>query len=192
MKINEVSSQYTINDIIAQCQQYIEQKPKHEELWRGFRSAPEVDIFKKTMRDDRKPSKTPPFVHLLANEFLSTRCGYKFRNGVFASGDYTEAIAYTHHKRPAYAIYPIGDFEFCWSPYIKDLTLDIKWSDVLAGKTTNEIKRAVFQILEQADFRNTDLAAAIESGNEVMLWAYEYFAISKDELPYLYMAIEQG
>jgi len=104
-----------------------------------------------------------------------------FRDAVFATGEAEMAAGFG----ALFSILPIGDFTFLWSPNVPDLATEF------SGKTTN-IFSHFFQILfsldtssnidagdyiKKADYRTTDLKAAINSGNEIMIFAKEYYAI---------------
>ena len=68
-------------------------------------------------------------------------------------------------------IFPIEGFQFCWSPRVVDLFDWTKDSGYL-GLSVNEFVDA----LAKMDYQDWDFAAAVDSGNEVMVACRSYHA----------------
>lgn len=84
---------------------------------------------------NRNPTDTPLYLHNKLNEFFIKKFGWAVRNGVFCIPDKGSAGNYARISSDKqnsfdypqeYFFIPIGDFEYCWSPKYKDLTVDIK------------------------------------------------------------------
>lgn len=100
------------------CQPYLKANPdwKTHKLYRGVMD--QEDIFVRNIRVDRKPKDTPIEMHNLADRYLQVS-GLKATrsNSIFCTGG-KEVYDYGL----PYVIFPIGDFDFTWNPYIRDLT----------------------------------------------------------------------
>jgi len=117
---------------------------------------------KKVPRTDRKPKNTLRSTHQELDDWFNDNFGFRARSAaVFVTGDLRDARSYG----AAYAIFPIGDFEFLWSPNIGDLFIAL-------GNPEN-----MESTLKNAEYKKTDLADAIESGHEIMLSCKEYYAL---------------
>jgi len=83
-------------------------------FYRGMRPKPSM---LRLMRDDREPMNTYPWLHKYMNEMFTKKFGWPVRSGIFAakSFSYVEGYGITH------VVFGIGDFDYCWSPKIKDL-----------------------------------------------------------------------
>jgi hypothetical protein len=102
-----------------ECQFFISQTAPYRPLYRGISSSNfgEPMITKRVRLDDREPTDTTEELHALANEYFVEQYGAPFRNSMFVTGDDSWAGAYGR----IYSVYPIGDFEYLWSPKTKDL-----------------------------------------------------------------------
>lgn len=76
-------------------------------------------IKKVTPRSDRQPKDTPPELHKLLDWEFKRRFGWYARSeGVFVTGYYQDAKAY---GTAIYMVFPIGRYDYIWSPKVKDL-----------------------------------------------------------------------
>ena len=66
---------------------------------------------------DRKPKDTSKDIHDELNRLFKKKYGWKVRNGIFT----TNRQATAKHYGRAYIFFPIGEFDFVWSDYVKDL-----------------------------------------------------------------------
>lgn len=113
---------------------------------------------------DRQPRDTHEAAHKIANELMVKHHGLPFRNGVFVTGSHAEASDY---GEPV-LIFPIGEFKYCWSPTITDL------SDHVPGGANSVFDHE--RLTEKLDkmfslyYKTTDLKNAIFSENEIMLY----------------------
>lgn len=111
-------------------------------------------------RDDRKPKDTPTEIHNQMNDLMEQHYGRKFRNGLFTSGDLNQALGY---GTTVYRVFPIGEFEFCWSDTYVDAAIGLDEHDP--------------ETLITEYYRNDDLKWAITSCNEVMLYADKCYVV---------------
>ena len=173
---NDPEFQKQIQLIQRDCQPFIQQA-QGGVIFRGL--SDNEPFIKKTARlDDRRPKDTGQERHNEFNKYFLKHFGENFRNGVFVSGDSKIAEYYGN----IYSIFPIGEFKFIWSPTVIDLATQFN------GKSTNIFKNIIqsflytdeyinSHFLEKADYRTTDLAQAIKSGHEIMLFAKEYYGL---------------
>jgi len=67
----------------------------------------------------RQPRDTPPEAHEAADNWFFQNFGISYRsNALFGTGSFNQAKEYGYVS----AMFPIGDFNFCYSPIIDDLT----------------------------------------------------------------------
>ena len=130
-------------------------------------------------RLDRKPKDTARWKHAAADDFFATEFGWKARSqAVFAIGFEPFARLYGQ----SHVIIPIGNFRVVWSPMVADFTVSIE--SIQSHEDFEEwIKHFGRKYME------TNLDAAIESGNEIMLDCDSYIAIQlpteKQDLDFL-------
>ena len=65
----------------------------------------------------RKPRDATPEIHDYLNNLFKKKFGWPVRNGVFVSGNWSQVESYGD----AYIFFPIGDYEYAWSPGVDDL-----------------------------------------------------------------------
>jgi hypothetical protein len=112
-----------IEYIIANCKPWM-QAAYGEVAWRGVRkykwltrgeTAP--NAFVRNTRSDRVPKDSDKKLHKLYNLWIRLAGGVANRsNSIFVSGNRREAHAYGK----VYAVYPIGQFNYTWSPRLDD------------------------------------------------------------------------
>lgn len=118
--------------------------------------------------------------HTLVNDYLTSEFGLPYRNGIMSTGDQLQAGGFGVDV----AIFPIGKFSFLWSPNVKDLNRDVRrWSGINGARG-----RDVFiGHLKDAGYQDTDLQAAIDSKNEIMIWVEEYYTVDNSQVDRLLM-----
>jgi hypothetical protein len=135
-------------------------------LYRGMDPrAPE--IFEGRVDRARQPKNMPHLLHEAADAWFSRQFGVRFRGAaLFCTG--SKAQAGVHGK--VYRIYPVGCFQFCWSPSVGDLH---DWAKV---EERLQLPPAEFvAALESLDYREEGFAQAIASGCEVMIACRRYY-----------------
>lgn len=142
-----------------------------------------------TPRVDRQPRNMPKKFHTLIDDWFKDKFGLKARSaGVFAFGvkSSNTAASYAASSNKgqggfACVIFPIGPFKYVWSPEVHDLYADFGWAGCIIqdGENTGEIDVQKFhRYLETLDYKSTDLSAALQSKNEIMLVCDKYLALS--------------
>ena len=113
----------------------------------------------------RKPRDMELNLHDKLNELFVEKFGEPFRNALFATGDEEQADFYG----TIYAMIPVGEFTFCWSPKLRDL--QTKWEDIEGQPSlTNAYRPSVFlNTVADSDYQTTNMKAAINSEHEIMI-----------------------
>lgn len=153
-----------INLIKENCQPYLEQNPRLIPMFRGSKYTGD-NIFAKPIRNDRKPKDLDAKWTAMWNEGLASR-GIKANrtNSAFCTGDKHFAVQYGE----PFVVFPIGDFDYSWLPYVRDLYRDISGYFGAAHQEvmiSNYIKRHIPEV--QAD--NGTLVQAIHSDGEILI-----------------------
>lgn len=158
-------------------------------VWRGFKGHNDKPYVIETVRlEDRKPLDSSYWVHDSVNKYFEEEFGIPFRNGSFVTNHENNAKPYGK----AWYAFPMGRFEFCWSPYVLDLhssksaivqrycaEVDPKYE----GDCGNIAPRKVFdknipEVMPYAGYQTTDLQGAISSQHEIMIWAKKMLLIN--------------
>ncbi len=178
MRINEIADMRDpdvkeITEILLQdCQPFLNeidgQIEKHS-LYRGMQGVWNEDFGKKEVRQhDRETLNTPQHIHDTMNFYFNERFGHPFRNGVFTTGEKASAGSYG----PAYAIFPIGNFEYLWNPKVDDMY------NLLILRNFEEIPKLLKKL--EPDFKQTNLKEATTKNLEIMIWCEEYYYMSDE------------
>lgn len=176
MKFTELfegASSASLSDIQSSCSQFL--KLTHGvSIYRGTR-ARIGDVSYHTIRDDRKPSTTPPHWQKMINEWFQENFGSPWRsNAIFTTGARAQA---EYYGKP-YEVYPKDGFKYLWSPKIKDLFLYIANNHNTTSYT--QMPERIKQMLDEAEYQSGDLLAAIRSGHEIMIQAPGYYMVNPD------------
>lgn len=103
------------------CQPYLSmiEDPIKYKMLRGTNGKKSGDIIH--TRPDRKPLHSSKFIHdIFEISFKQTGITANRSNSIFTTGYYNSALAFGS----VYVVYPIGDFDFSWSPKVEDLQAD--------------------------------------------------------------------
>lgn len=170
-----------------ECQPYLNSRPVGEHLYRGYGELRHDDktypnFFKGKLRQQRKPLTTSPLHHNLMNNYFIQKFGQQFRNSIYTTGN----LGFAERFGKLYAIFPIGNFSFLWSPNIVDFysgRLPVPSSFIKrlfkSNRDLDQTKLNV--ILDKLNYTTENLAKAILSGNEIMIRCKEYYSILGDE-----------
>ena len=112
-------------------------------LYRGVKGADNLrDFFiKGNVRTDRAPRDTPTPWHNLMDEYFKKTFNYPYRSAsMFA---YMGSAMSVGDFGIPYAVFPIGDYDICYSPIISDMTLDL---------ATNWDSYAIKRMLDRMSF----------------------------------------
>ncbi len=173
-----------VKTIQRDCKPFLEQA-NGGTLYRGLGHENEGMLKKKVRLANREPKDMPQDIHDKLNKYFLMKHGAKFRNALFLSGSDMQAGEYGD----LYKIFPIGRFEFLWSPKISDLYTEYEdyeggfWHDLTPKEERahkkKQLKRFHDEVLTKG-YTTDHLAKAIKSGNEIMLRCNSYYAINSD------------
>lgn len=180
---NKIDMPKMLKQIKTRCQPFLQQVKDPFTLYRGLEPGlytgelPPMFLKKQARLTDRIPTAMGRDDHNAINHYFKQEFKRPFRNGVFVTGDIAESQGYGD----GYVVFPIGKFEFLWSPKIDDINYqkqDLIWNDRNMDSDESELIRG----LKEAKYTTENLQAAIKSKHEIMIWCKEYFAISLIEL----------
>jgi len=168
-----------IKDQCAPFLSLVQKEPETTRFLYRAANAKETNWWRRDAIRDRKPRNMPYCLHEAGDEWFSHRFGVRFRGaGIFCFGRYEEAEQYARSdKRSVFAIFPIEAFQFCWSTQVKDIHVYIGEEEARKMSREEYVGK-----LSRLDYRESDLLAAIDSGNEVMLACKRYYAVQIDNL----------
>lgn len=140
------------------------------EFYRGMSSKYSLDhpsII--STRKDRNPKDTSLEVHNAADAWFERKFGVKYRSqAVFLTSRLPIARKYGATPEHAFRILPLGQYSFCWSPATEDM-LSLVYNGVRPEDCPDK--------LESAQYTESDLKRAHESGHELMLYCERYIAV---------------
>jgi len=155
-------------------------------LWRGMRSQStstalnvqvngrEIFLYTKLVRQDRKPLSTSTKMHAIIDDYFYEKFGLRARTqGVFGYGQ--EGRKYVEEFGEPYAVFPIGDFKYVWSPKVKDLTYNM-WS------LTSEQQKAadpafMKEYLDSKKYKTNGLKAALKTDHEISVLCNKFYSL---------------
>ncbi len=158
-----------INDINNKCKPFVrewlrEYNNKTLEIWYSGRYGKDSH-YEGVIRTERTPLNMDKDVHYRLDDIFFSKFGVKYRsNSIFVTGDASEAGEYGK----IYLIFPIGKYQYTWSPSINDLYL---FSDILGGDDQTRIDGLM------RGYKQKDLSRAISSHHEIMLSGKQYIAL---------------
>ena len=177
MKINEITDQKTtaLKKIKADCKPFLKIIGYDINEYPLYRGMSGTGFQHKTVRlTNRSPMSTALTKHDRYNHYFEETFGQPFRNSMFASGSIQMAFFYGR----VFRVFPIGNFDWLWSPQIEDIALDIKWPIIGGQHNVPPSQEAVNAKLDTLDYNmNSDIRGAIKSGNEIMIRCSEYYAV---------------
>lgn len=101
--------------------------------------------------------------------------GIPFRSELYVTGDFSTALGYGDTS----IIFPVGEFRFAWSPAVYDLIVSFRKEDFNMG--WRDLDKAIENnenLLDKFGYVvDKDLAAAIKSNKEIMMYCDQYLAI---------------
>ncbi len=142
-------------------------------LYRGL-GEENSDFLTRDVRRARLPKNMPLVLHAAADAWFSQTFGVRYRSAAeFCTGDRGQAAEYGN----VYRIFPIGGFQFCWSPKVRDL---YEWANA-QGRLDLPPEEFVAE-LASLNYRDDGLEEAIDSGCEIMVSCRRYHAASLNEI----------
>ena len=190
---SEAAIKDSVMIIKRDCGQYLREikDPFNVRAYRGIQINTLGDhpvFLKKDLRTDRHPKDTPKRVSGLMDDWFKKKFGIRFRSeAMFVTSKSYTASAFGH----VYIVFPIGDYDYCWSKVYSDLTDDA--SDAvtnnvhrypeeykyLVDKYSNIKKEHLEEILEDGRYKfNKGLVEALtKTKSEVMIKCESYYAL---------------
>lgn len=172
------SSQKDTKEILlADCKPFFAEWNKSELVYRAmrFRDAGLAELNDSPLHvfnvgKNRKPTDTDPKLHQLIDDALFEKFKIRGRSEcAFATGYIDEAKKYG--KDTVFAFFPIGPFEFVWSPRITDAFRffddrdpEIAYEQIISGSV---------------GYTNENLNEAIDSFNEIMFKCDSYYLLDR-------------
>lgn len=183
-----------LNDVIKMikrdCDQYLKEikDPMKVRAYRGIQVyRPQPLVIKKYVRTNRHPVDTPNNISKLMDNWFNKKFGIKFRSeALFVTGNVIAA----KHFGYVYIVFPIGNYDYSWSPVYSDLTDD--FANALSKKIKqypeeykylndrfiNIKKNHLEEFMEDGKYIfNEDLVKGLKR-SEVMIKSKSYYAIS--------------
>ncbi len=186
----EQNNKMNINDeldkIKKDCAWYLERRKasKHPNafLFRGMFDGKNIDsVFTtKTVRANRKPMNTPQWFSDIIDDYFDDKFDIRFRStSVFCTTQAFTAMTYG----PLYAIFPIGAFDYCYSPIIEDM-YDLSSLSQYGFIATNlrsdfksQEKEDIYPLLDKLQYTNRNFMNWENVNHEIMIACEEYHTI---------------
>lgn len=144
-----------------------------------------VDLYKKEVRQDRKPLHTERVTHYIIDAWFKKKFDISARSEtVFCLGARGSDSILGQYGTP-YFIFPIGEFSFVWSPKVSDLQVNLSFQSDIEGND----QEAIHKWLDTKGYTDKDLEGALTSDKEVMVKCKSYYCIDKDFEPQLKKAL---
>jgi hypothetical protein len=201
MRANEFLIEGVLDDIYAtllrDCVPFFSQVTHTLPMFRGQNDGMtriNPSLFKANTIANRQPLDTDKFDSSVADAWFENKTGIAYRSDhvAFCSGRRSSASTYGN----MYIMVPIGDFTFCWSPLVPDLTDTMPRANVLPRTPENENARfeQIIERLDDAEYTTQNLTAAINSRHEIMIHCNSYYllAIKLEQYEDLYFDIKDA
>jgi len=167
MESEDFKTMQEIVNIGKNCKPYLNQVNNPLSLLRGIDGVEDTVIKKRIRLDNRQPLGMSKKTQQILNNYFEENFNAPFRFSMLCTGNMSLADNFGY----PYVVFPIGDFKFLWSSKIEDIN-DVMWENDLDGQ---EIP--ITRLLNNANYRTTDINAAIASNNEIMIRANGYYGI---------------
>ena len=136
---------------------------------------------------DRRPLNTVLGLHNIADEWFEDHSGIRFRSqSVFCTGLDVTANRYARSAGETVIVCPIGNFDYCWSPFINDMTDAIDRYIIPGGTEDGEDdgdswteEDVVNATLNDGKYiLNSKLLQGIQSHHEIMIHCPEVYIVN--------------
>lgn len=168
-----------ISQIKRNCGQFLSET--RVPMYRGMSAQLNPAIFSTVQTPaTRGPRDTPGIINTYIVKWFQDNTGLPFRkeHTLFATGSRKEAEDYGR----AFLVFPIGQFEYCWSPVYKDLTLQFEHMQ-MKHYSTAEIQQEVHRVISNGNYEiNYGLQQAIQARKEIMIYCKEYYILDYDAI----------
>lgn len=180
----------TFRELIERdCKPFLRESKQHGLLYRGVEERgipidtalsirPGVDTarandliyWEKAVRKDRKPKDTRLLQHNVLDGWFKKKFGFGARSeAMFCLGE-TGKTLLRQYGVPC-VVFPIGEFQYVWSPIVKDLYNDVGQDQKMLQDTD-----ALVDYLEDAKYIDSHLHKAVNMKNEIMVKCDRYYA----------------
>lgn len=173
------------------CAKYLAEikYPRDVIAYRGMKNRENLALTKNFVRFDRKPKDMSKTISVKIDNWFKKKFNIMFRSSsVFVIGRISTAVTYGQ----PFIIFPIGDYDYCWSEVYSDLTEDFLMKVEQLKKYESEkmkyllnyedIKQKhVNEIMEDGAYKfNTDLYEALTKYKqyEIMISCDNYYALA--------------
>ena len=141
--------------------------------------------WEKAVRTDRQPMDFGIDQHSELDKWFNDKFGFKARSqAVFCFGDDVWSGVMKQYG-PEYLIFPIGEFEYVWSPEIKDLFMAAQGEMYYYQDDVSYEDRKKHTSLElymnAQGYKSTGLDKAVTMRNEIMIKCDKYYAFSIED-----------
>ena len=185
-------------DIRSDCQFYLSQINAGENggiAWRGMKGSEgsSQSINKFSHLKTRNPLSTEPKLHDYINKQFTKLYGEPYRNAMFMTGSKQDTLRYGY----SFQVFPIGKFNFIWSPTVRDLWIaarelrsalmipkerlgddeEGRKNKIYIKKTSEEFRDEVL-----STYKSDDMVSALLSGREIMVRCERYYAVNFDNM----------
>ena len=161
-----------VEDIKINCQPFLNEIEDPFSLLRGLRPTPDWAVKKTARLANRQSMSTPDWLHKELNQMFVKRFRVPFRNAVFCTGNESQARVYGM----MFAVFPIGNYKYAWSPKYRDL-----YQNFDNFRVHND-QHDFIKTVDITSYQTTGLNEAIASGHEIMLYADSYYALNMNHI----------
>ena len=140
-----------------------------------------IYYWERAVRQDRKPKDLTAGLHLKIDQWFNEKFGFKARSQtVFCVGERGNVAEYGD----LYYIFPMGEFQYVWSPNVRDLFNAKSREMVEYPEDVTDVEKEKYTplefFMEGLDYTNEDLDKAVVARHEVMLKCDKYLAFPKE------------
>lgn len=136
-----------------------------------------LTVLEMTPRDNRQPSDMPQQYHTFLDRYFLDTVGFRARSqAVFCVG--LPALRDISSYGRTHVVFPVGEFEYTWSPTVEDLYGDLIYRRYFRDAENQE--EALRKHLDEQHYQTTQLNEAVTSKSEIMVKCSKYYAVEVD------------
>jgi hypothetical protein len=153
------------------------------------------NVYRKAVRKDRVPLEMNRKISAVIDDWFNEKFGFRARSqSLFCYGEAGRGNAETYGSHQC-AVFPIGDFQFVWSPKVGDLFLSVDEELITRNKqispeyaltSGNPDPEAIKEWMDSFKYTDGNLSVAMKSDSEIMLHCNDALYI-----PYAYNTLSQ-
>lgn len=154
---------------------------------REANSVPVDDLlyWTKTVRTDRKPKDTHPSMHAMINDWFKKKFGFGARSEtMFCLGE--KGIKNLRQYGTPCIVFPIGEFQYVWSPTVTDLYNEV--GKLILLQDEGEL----IDYLDECNYIDHELNVAVRRNNgpEIMIKCSRYYAFEMHDEHWIKLALD--